>query len=277
MGERYEKLFSLPRDLYAVGSPLLIAAGNLLKDTQTGRVLAQIKLKNVSDRTIKAATVAFHALDTMGRPLDGDTEKEYLDLQAAPGESFGQKVPVLMPNASTRGLEAAGLFGQLKDYKDSEAKREEAERRGSTERARARLAGKGYHYESEDPHMAIRVDMQLREDGGLQYFFEMPEYRVDFEDARYEVVTELEADKILVSCEVGTVRSVQNGEETVEKDRQAHWVIEMNDKDEIQNFNNAHIFVCEKGQSMAMSDDYNWQFRIFMTGEGEVWKILEPG
>lgn len=41
MGERYEKLFSLPQDLYALGSPLLIEAGNLLKDTQTGRVLGR--------------------------------------------------------------------------------------------------------------------------------------------------------------------------------------------------------------------------------------------
>lgn len=40
MSERYEKLFSLPQNFYAQGSPLLIEAGNLLKDTQTGRVLA---------------------------------------------------------------------------------------------------------------------------------------------------------------------------------------------------------------------------------------------
>ena len=41
MAERYTRLFSLPQDLYATGAPLVIAAGALLKDTQTGRVLTE--------------------------------------------------------------------------------------------------------------------------------------------------------------------------------------------------------------------------------------------
>lgn len=36
MSERYTKLFSLPPDLYAQGSPLIVSAGNLLKDNVTG-------------------------------------------------------------------------------------------------------------------------------------------------------------------------------------------------------------------------------------------------
>lgn len=39
MSERYLKLFSLEENLYIPGSPVLIAAGALLKDTQTGRIL----------------------------------------------------------------------------------------------------------------------------------------------------------------------------------------------------------------------------------------------
>ena len=104
MSERYGKLFSLPENLYAEGSPVLVAAGNLLKDTQTGKILAQLKLKSISRSTIKAARVVLVALDTMGKPLDSETEKEYLDLSVGQGEEFGQKTAIPLPNASTRGF-----------------------------------------------------------------------------------------------------------------------------------------------------------------------------
>ena len=104
MSERYTKLFSLPPDLYAEGSPLIVSAGNLLKDNQTGNVLVQLKIKNISPKTVKAATVAIRALDTMGRPMDGDTAKEYLDLSVRQGEEFGQKAAIPLPNPSTRGF-----------------------------------------------------------------------------------------------------------------------------------------------------------------------------
>lgn len=104
MSERYSKLFSLPENLYAEGAPVIVSAGNLLKDNQTGKVLAQLKIKNLFPQTIKAATVSIHALDTTGKALDGDTEQEYLDLSAKQGDEFGQKVAFSLPNASTRGF-----------------------------------------------------------------------------------------------------------------------------------------------------------------------------
>lgn len=104
MSERFTKLFSLPPDLCAEGSPLIISAGNLLKDNQTGQVLVQLKIKNISPKTVKAATVAIRALDTMGRPIEGDAAKEYLDLFVRQGEEFGQKAAIPLPNPSTRGF-----------------------------------------------------------------------------------------------------------------------------------------------------------------------------
>lgn len=69
MGERYTRLFSLPENLYSTGAPVIIAAGALLKDNQTGNVLAQLKLRSVSAKTIKAATVSIKLLDTVGLSL----------------------------------------------------------------------------------------------------------------------------------------------------------------------------------------------------------------
>ena len=57
MSERYTRLFSLTSPLYAAGAPVMITAGALLKDNQTGKVLAQLKIKNISDKAIKGVSV----------------------------------------------------------------------------------------------------------------------------------------------------------------------------------------------------------------------------
>lgn len=107
MSERYSKLYSLPENLYAAGSPVLIAAGALLKDNQTGKVIAQLKMRNISQKPIKAAMVSIRPLDTVGNPLGGKTEYQYLDLSVARDEDFGQKVPVALPDAATRAFTAS--------------------------------------------------------------------------------------------------------------------------------------------------------------------------
>ena len=57
MAERYTKLYTLPGNLYAAASPVLISAGALLKDSQTGKFLSQLKFKNISPRDISALKV----------------------------------------------------------------------------------------------------------------------------------------------------------------------------------------------------------------------------
>lgn len=107
MSERYSKLFALPENLYAAGSPVVIAAGALLKDNQTGKVIAQLKMRNISQKPIKAAKVSIHPLDTVDNPLGGKIEYQYLDLSAARDEDFGQKAPVALPDAATRSFTAS--------------------------------------------------------------------------------------------------------------------------------------------------------------------------
>ena len=50
MSERFTRFFALPEALYAEGSPLLIEAGALLRDSQNGRLIAQLKLKNLQSK-----------------------------------------------------------------------------------------------------------------------------------------------------------------------------------------------------------------------------------
>lgn len=104
MSERYSKLFSLPENLYSAGSPVVIAAGALLKDNQTGKVIAQLKIRNIQDWRIKAATVCITPLDTVGNPLGDTVRYQYLDLNAGRNEEFGQKAAIALPDASTRSF-----------------------------------------------------------------------------------------------------------------------------------------------------------------------------
>lgn len=104
MSERYSKLFSLPENLYAEGAPVIVSAGNLLKDNQTDKVLVQLKIKNIAAKPLKAATVLIHPQDAAGKPMVDDTQQKYLDLAAKTGEEFGQKTAVFLPDASARGL-----------------------------------------------------------------------------------------------------------------------------------------------------------------------------
>ena len=104
MSERYTRLFSLPGNLYAEGAPVAVVAGALLKDKQTGKVLAQLKLKSLSAKEIRVAKVKVVPYDTVNKQLDGIIHHEYLDLHVSRDQEFGQKEAFVLSNISTRGF-----------------------------------------------------------------------------------------------------------------------------------------------------------------------------
>lgn len=105
--ERYSSLFRLPEKLYTQGSPLLIAAGALLKDNQTGNILAQIKFCSLTNKEIKAVKVNIKAFDISGAEVQGVDGYQYLDLSAARNAEFGQKTAVTLPDSVTRSFSVA--------------------------------------------------------------------------------------------------------------------------------------------------------------------------
>jgi sRNA-binding regulator protein Hfq len=102
MADRFERRYSLPENLYIEGSPVVIVAGALLKDTITGKMLAQIKLRNIWLNNIQAVKVKLKAYEPNGDEIDGVEEFQYIDLNAGHGDEFGQKTPIYFPNNSTR-------------------------------------------------------------------------------------------------------------------------------------------------------------------------------
>lgn len=122
MSERYSKVFSLPENLYAEGAPVIIAAGALLKDNQTGRVVAQLKLRNISPKTIKAVTVRLFPMNTAGQPLGDVVRYEYLDLSSNRDADFGSKSAIPMPDKTTRSFSirvAEVIFADNSAWSDS--------------------------------------------------------------------------------------------------------------------------------------------------------------
>lgn len=105
MSNRFEKLYSLSGQLYAPSSPVIITAGTLLKDTQTGKVLAQLKFKNINSKVIKAVTVSLLPLDTANQPLGEKETHQILDLTANRDDEFGQKTPLYFSNNTTRAYQ----------------------------------------------------------------------------------------------------------------------------------------------------------------------------
>ena len=106
MSERFERLFSLTGNLYAESSPVIIAAGALLKDTETGKILAQLKFKSISPKPIKAIKVQISPLDTVGKPLGEKITYDYLDLNVDRDMEFGQKKAIPVINPATRSFTA---------------------------------------------------------------------------------------------------------------------------------------------------------------------------
>lgn len=97
MSERYKKLFVLPENLHTEDAPVVIMAGALLKDNQTGRLMAQLKLKNVSEETIKSVKVSIQAFGKSGVEAK-EIHYEYANISVKSGEEFGSKTPIEMNN-----------------------------------------------------------------------------------------------------------------------------------------------------------------------------------
>lgn len=104
MSERYTKLFSLSKNLYAEGSPVIIEAGVLTLDNNTNRVFVQLKFRNISDKEIKALSVTLKAYYVTGKEASEPVKYQYLDFCSNIDEEFGAKTPILLQDNTVRSF-----------------------------------------------------------------------------------------------------------------------------------------------------------------------------
>ena len=104
MSERYTELSRL-NGLYAIGCPLIIVAGAILKDNLQQKVLLQLKFRNISTEIVTGCKIRVRAFETDGTAVTGIDSFSYLDLSVPQGNEFGSQVPVYLPDAVTRKVE----------------------------------------------------------------------------------------------------------------------------------------------------------------------------
>lgn len=114
MAERYSRLFSLPENLYTAGAPLVIAAGALLMDNQTGQVLAQIKMRSITSKIIHAVKLLVIGTNRAGDILCRE-EHVYEGLNASRDASFGSKEAIFLSDANVRSFSAQLLSVSFSD------------------------------------------------------------------------------------------------------------------------------------------------------------------
>lgn len=104
MSGRYQQLYRVPSNFYLKDCPVIIEAGALLKDTVTGRIISQFKIRNLGDKKIIACKVSIRAFDITGKELEGINDYSYLDLDIDKEDNFGSQTPIYMPDDYTRSI-----------------------------------------------------------------------------------------------------------------------------------------------------------------------------
>ena len=115
MANRFERLFQLPERQYTEGAPIILAAGVLSKDTETGSIIAQLKFQSVSEKRIKAVKVSLAAYDVSKAEVQGVTDYQYLELNISNGQEFGSNKAVVMPVTVTRSFTISSLLVVFND------------------------------------------------------------------------------------------------------------------------------------------------------------------
>ena len=92
---RYSRTYSLPQRINFTDAPVSVEAGALLWDSEENHVLAQLKLKNLSRKTVSSVTLTVTTLDAVGASVETRTHT-YSGFTAAPDAEFGQQDAVVL-------------------------------------------------------------------------------------------------------------------------------------------------------------------------------------
>lgn len=106
---KYIKLFETPVNYELFGCDAELLHGNLLKESESGAIIAQLQFRNISDLNMQSLYIGIKCYNEMGEPLYNGAPYifSYQDLNAKYGEKFGDRVPILLPDKHTRKIEVS--------------------------------------------------------------------------------------------------------------------------------------------------------------------------
>lgn len=79
--QNLRKVFSLPENLYASGSPIIIADSGLLKDENGEKVFLSLGLMDINAKEIDSFKVEVQAFDTIWKPVGEILELVFAELK----------------------------------------------------------------------------------------------------------------------------------------------------------------------------------------------------
>lgn len=102
----YTQIFKLlTPDNISKNYPVEISAGVLLREEESKKILVQLKLKNVSTKSIKNVTVSISAYDSEGRSIKNNTVFTYQNVAASVDAYFGDRIPIIMDDRNTSAFD----------------------------------------------------------------------------------------------------------------------------------------------------------------------------
>lgn len=104
MESRYQEMLRLSKSAHQDGCPVFLEAGALLRDNVSGKMLAQLRLKNLSAHNVVSCKVEVRASAVNGDPLEGVTY-QFMDITIGNDQVFGSKTPIYLPDENTRRIE----------------------------------------------------------------------------------------------------------------------------------------------------------------------------
>lgn len=86
---RYATVYRLPENLHSEDAPVIVEAGVVLEDTQKGKKLVQLKMKNISMASIQKVVVRILTINAEGNIIGQPVMADYVEVNAVPNTSFG--------------------------------------------------------------------------------------------------------------------------------------------------------------------------------------------
>lgn len=104
---RFKKLTNITCNTDLIGCGVEFVKGSLLKDTDTGYILAQLKYRNISGQQLNSLYISIKCFDEMGIDLlNGKSFSfAYQDLNVINAQEFADRIPVYLPDIHIRKVE----------------------------------------------------------------------------------------------------------------------------------------------------------------------------
>lgn len=110
------KLFALEAPQYLEGTPVMIPEGELLMGRISENLSVRLNLRNISEKTVIAATVRLTLFDARAKAYPECVEFKYDGLKAERDDYFGSRVRIPLPDSSVRSFSAAVTAVAFDDY-----------------------------------------------------------------------------------------------------------------------------------------------------------------